>query len=217
MVADAVLSQQRKTDREPKAMSQEAAPRLSHVGLYVHDVPKMIDFYTERPRLCGQRRGGGRPHHVSVAATPATITRSCWCAAAPPIPKRRWCSRCRSMSARSPMSSAPSARCATPAARASARSATAMPGRCISRTPKATASRCSATRRGTCRSHCGFKIDLDKSRGRAVPRDRGLLPGPRGVQADRGVAGRDQQENRGASSKHKAGRPSAPCSARHAT
>ena len=26
---------------------QEAAPRLSHVGLYVHDVPKMIDFYTK--------------------------------------------------------------------------------------------------------------------------------------------------------------------------
>src|ERR1700745_3458014 len=25
----------------------EAAPRLSHVGLYVHDVPKMIDFYTK--------------------------------------------------------------------------------------------------------------------------------------------------------------------------
>jgi catechol 2,3-dioxygenase-like lactoylglutathione lyase family enzyme len=28
-------------------MPQEAAPRLSHVGLYVHDVPKMIDFYTK--------------------------------------------------------------------------------------------------------------------------------------------------------------------------
>ncbi|HUA55170.1 MAG TPA: VOC family protein [Candidatus Sulfotelmatobacter sp.] len=27
-------------------MSQELAPRLSHVGLYVSDVPKMIDFYT---------------------------------------------------------------------------------------------------------------------------------------------------------------------------
>ena len=27
-------------------MSQEQAPRLSHVGLYVADVPKMIDFYT---------------------------------------------------------------------------------------------------------------------------------------------------------------------------
>ena len=27
-------------------MTQETAPRLSHVGLYVHDVPKMIDFYT---------------------------------------------------------------------------------------------------------------------------------------------------------------------------
>ncbi len=28
-------------------MSAEAAPRLSHVGLYVHDVPVMIDFYTK--------------------------------------------------------------------------------------------------------------------------------------------------------------------------
>ena len=27
-------------------MSQEMAPRLSHVGLFVTDVPKMIDFYT---------------------------------------------------------------------------------------------------------------------------------------------------------------------------
>ena len=27
-------------------MSQEQAPRLSHVGLYVTDVPRMIDFYT---------------------------------------------------------------------------------------------------------------------------------------------------------------------------
>jgi catechol 2,3-dioxygenase-like lactoylglutathione lyase family enzyme len=28
-------------------MPQDQAPRLSHVGLYVSDVPKMIDFYTE--------------------------------------------------------------------------------------------------------------------------------------------------------------------------
>ena len=27
-------------------MSQDQSPRLSHVGLYVSDVPKMIDFYT---------------------------------------------------------------------------------------------------------------------------------------------------------------------------
>ena len=27
-------------------MSQEQSPRLSHVGLYVNDVPRMIDFYT---------------------------------------------------------------------------------------------------------------------------------------------------------------------------
>jgi catechol 2,3-dioxygenase len=28
-------------------MPQESAPRLSHVGLYVRDVPKMIEFYTK--------------------------------------------------------------------------------------------------------------------------------------------------------------------------
>ncbi len=28
-------------------MPSELAPRLSHVGLYVHDVPKMLDFYTK--------------------------------------------------------------------------------------------------------------------------------------------------------------------------
>jgi catechol 2,3-dioxygenase len=27
-------------------MPQDTAPRLSHVGLYVHDVPKLIDFYS---------------------------------------------------------------------------------------------------------------------------------------------------------------------------
>ncbi len=27
-------------------MSQETAPRLSHVGIYVNDLPKMLDFYT---------------------------------------------------------------------------------------------------------------------------------------------------------------------------
>src|SRR6267143_1389723 len=33
-------------DRESPPMPQDTAPRLSHVGLYVHDVPKMIDFYS---------------------------------------------------------------------------------------------------------------------------------------------------------------------------
>mgnify|MGYP001604577165 CR=1 FL=1 len=32
---------------EESAMPQEQAPRLSHVGLYVTDVPKMTDFYTK--------------------------------------------------------------------------------------------------------------------------------------------------------------------------
>ena len=31
---------------EPRSCDSDTAPRLSHVGLYVHDVPKMIDFYT---------------------------------------------------------------------------------------------------------------------------------------------------------------------------
>src|SRR6266576_5363143 len=32
--------------KETHSMSQEQSPRLSHVGLYVNDVPQMIDFYT---------------------------------------------------------------------------------------------------------------------------------------------------------------------------
>jgi predicted enzyme related to lactoylglutathione lyase len=35
-----------KLRKETQSMSQEQSPRLSHVGLYVSDVPKMIDFYT---------------------------------------------------------------------------------------------------------------------------------------------------------------------------
>src|SRR5258708_21525163 len=37
----------RPQSRGDQAMPQDAAPRLSHVGLYVTDVTKMIDFYTE--------------------------------------------------------------------------------------------------------------------------------------------------------------------------
>src|ERR1700749_5163771 len=33
--------------KESPSMAQEQTPRLSHVGLYVHDVPKMNDFYTK--------------------------------------------------------------------------------------------------------------------------------------------------------------------------
>jgi predicted enzyme related to lactoylglutathione lyase len=32
---------------QPGDPTMDTAPRLSHVGLYVHDVPKMIDFYTQ--------------------------------------------------------------------------------------------------------------------------------------------------------------------------
>jgi len=45
-------------------MPQDTAPRLSHVGLYVHDVPKMIDFYSN---VLG----------FVVAASPAILILSC--------------------------------------------------------------------------------------------------------------------------------------------
>src|ERR1700676_1931825 len=31
----------------PGDLKMDTAPRLIHVGLYVHDAPKMIDFYTQ--------------------------------------------------------------------------------------------------------------------------------------------------------------------------
>ena len=40
----------------------------------------------------------------------------------------------------------------------------------------------------------GFKIDLDKPADELYRRDRGLLPRARGVQADRGMAGRDRRK-----------------------
>src|ERR1700724_3512681 len=46
MAADAILWRQQTIDLEVTPMPQDTAPRLSHVGLYVHDVPKMIDFYS---------------------------------------------------------------------------------------------------------------------------------------------------------------------------
>src|SRR5438309_10844100 len=44
----------------------EAAPRLSHVGLYVRDVPKMIDFYTKvLGFVVSDRAQDGRPTVLS--------------------------------------------------------------------------------------------------------------------------------------------------------
>src|SRR5881227_2620971 len=46
MILLIAISRWRLTTEKP-AMPQEQAPRLSHVGLYVSDVPRMIDFYTK--------------------------------------------------------------------------------------------------------------------------------------------------------------------------
>ena len=153
-------------------MPQEQAPRLSHVGLYVTDVPKMIDFYT-KPSASSSAMGRPTAASPSCRATPATIIRSSWCAAARPNSKPRWCSRCRSMSAPSPhVQRAFRKVTRRPAATASARSATATPGRSISATPKATRSRCSATRRGMCRSPAASRSisTRAKTRSTAPPR-----------------------------------------------
>src|ERR1044071_9779632 len=47
MIAERVKSRKPQFLRENTPMPSEQAPRLSHVGLYVTDVPKMIDFYTK--------------------------------------------------------------------------------------------------------------------------------------------------------------------------
>src|ERR1700694_2342982 len=122
----------------------QEAPRLSHVGLYVHDVPKMIDFYT---KVLG--------FVVSDGATDGRIT---FLSRNPSDHHQVVLVRGRSTDAETPMVQQVSFnvgnlvavqrayRSVTAAGcRASARSATAMPGRCTSRTPKATRSRCSAT------------------------------------------------------------------------
>src|SRR5690242_21024044 len=47
MIAEPVRSRKQQFSSGASSMPSEIAPRLSHVGLYVHDVPKMIDFYTK--------------------------------------------------------------------------------------------------------------------------------------------------------------------------
>src|SRR4030088_2976961 len=63
----------------------QEAPRLSHVGLYVHDVPKMIDFYTKvlgfvvsdgapDGRITFLSRNPSDPHQVVLVRGRATDT-----------------------------------------------------------------------------------------------------------------------------------------------
>ena len=154
----------------------EAAPRLSHVGLYVRDVPKMIDFYTkvlgfvvsdgaEDGRITFLSRNPSDHHQVVLVRGRTTDARNPDGAAG--VVQRR---------DPAPTSRRRSARCAMPAARASARSATAMPGRSISRTPRATRSRCSATRPWYVPQPLRLQDRPRQAGGRALPRDRGRLP-----------------------------------------
>src|SRR5258706_8510656 len=104
-------------------MPQEQAPRLSHVGLYVSDVPRMIDFYT---RVLGFVVSDGAPdgritflsrnpsdHHQVVLVRGRSGDLD-----TPMVQQGH------STSAHSPMSSASSARCARPIARSSTRAVT---------------------------------------------------------------------------------------------
>jgi hypothetical protein len=119
----------------------EAAPRLSHVGLYVRDVPKMIDFYT---KVLG--------FVVSDGAEDGRIT---FLSRNPSDHHQVVLVRGRTTDLDTAMVQQVSFNVETlgnvQKAFRKVRD-TAMPGRSISRTPKATRSRCSATRRGTCRS-----------------------------------------------------------------
>ena len=62
-------------------------------------------FLYESPRLRGQRRRRGRPHHLPVAQPERPPSGRAGARPHHRSDDRRWCSRCRSMSARSPMCS----------------------------------------------------------------------------------------------------------------
>src|SRR5207342_3617410 len=81
----ATILRPRTHTRSEPAMPQEQAPRLSHVGLYVRDVPKMIDFYTkvlgfvvsdgaEDGRITFLSRNPSDHHQVVLVRGPTTET-----------------------------------------------------------------------------------------------------------------------------------------------
>ncbi len=162
-------------------MPQDTAPRLSHVGLYVHDVPKMIDFYSnvlgfvvsdgaEDGRITFLSRNPSDHHQVVLV-------------------------RGRTTDAEVPMVQQVSFNVGT----------LAQVQKAFRKVRDAGCEGISPICHGNAWSVYfqdpeGNQIEMfcdTPSRGRALPRDRGLLPRPRGVQADGGVAGRDQQEDRG--------------------
>ena len=75
-------------------MTQEQSPRLSHVGLYVSDVPKMIDFYTrvlgfrERERLRVPQTPQGPLDLVYLQLGDTTLEVMCFPEAKSRIPER---------------------------------------------------------------------------------------------------------------------------------
>ncbi len=177
-------------------MPQDTAPRLSHVGLYVHDVPKMIDFYSnvlgfvvsdgaEDGRITFLSRNPSDHHQVVLV-------------------------RGRTTDAEVPMVQQVSFNVGTLAQVQKAFRKVRAAG-CEGISPICHGNAWSVyfqdPEGNRIEMFCdtpwyvpqplGFKIDLDKPEDELFTRDRGLLPGPRGVQADRGVAGRDRQEDRG--------------------
>ena len=148
-------------------MLQEQSPRLSHVGLYVSDVPKMIDFYT---RVLG--------FVVSDGAPDGRIT---FLSRNPSDHHQVVLVRGRNGDLETPMVQQVSFNVGTLAnvqrvfrkvreagCKVIDPRCTAMPGRSISATPKATASRCSATRRGMCRSPAASRSISTRARTRST-------------------------------------------------
>src|SRR5882757_1902559 len=157
----------------------QEAPRLSHVGLYVHDVPKMIDFYTkvlgfvvsdgaEDGRITFLSRNPSDHHQVVLVRGRATD-------AEVPMVQQVSFNVGTLAQVQKAFRKVRDAGC-----EASARSATAMPGRSISRIPKATRSRCSATRRGTCRSPWASRSTSTSPRTSSSARPRPIAATARG-------------------------------------
>ena len=159
---------------------------VAHAVLYVHDVERMIDFYTNTLGFEVTDRGPLGPRQRGRDRVPLAD-------GAPPPPAGV---RHRAREGRSGRTTCTTWRSGRPArsttsrrlkktleadgdvSRGSCRSPTATPGRCTSATRSSTASRCSSTRRGTCSQPQGEPLDLEKTNDEIVEATRARFSRP---------------------------------------
>ena len=177
-------------------MSQEVSPRLSHVGIYVTDLPKMSDFYTNVLGFV-----------VSDAAPDGRIT---FLSRNPSDHHQVVLVPGRKTELETPMMQQISFNVGTlgnvQRAFRKVRDAGCQGLRPVSHgnawsiyfhDPEGNRIEMFCDTPWYVSQPCGFRDRPRQVRGRAVPRDRGPLPHPAGLQADGGVAGGNLPKNRG--------------------